>query len=116
MANSRVTYHSRIPEIIAQLPDRATDTASMVADETVALAVPQAPVAEPWEAADPGALKRSIRAEKRREEAVVVLAAWYWFFVEFGTRYQSAQPFLMPAYDVARVQIDKMAKVAFAGL
>jgi HK97 gp10 family phage protein len=45
-----------------------------------------------------GALRDSIRAERVRSgEWVVVVGAPYGEFVEFGTMYMNAQPFLVPA-------------------
>lgn len=46
---------------------------------------------------DTGALRDSIRAEGNGLKWTVVVGAPYGVYVEFGTMYMSAQPFLLPA-------------------
>ena len=64
----------------------------------------------------PGALRASISARRIRDKAATVMNTigprkakgidtFYWRFVEFGTKYMAARPFLRPALhdNVARV-------------
>jgi len=54
---------------------------------------------------DTGRLRASIHAEIASDglRATVIAEANYSVFVEFGTRYQRAQPFLFPAYEKNRL-------------
>lgn len=71
-------------------------------------------------------LKKNIRHKRQRgsrtlaEAAVYVkkdasTGAWYWHFVEFGTRLATgvAQPFIVPAYERARPKFRKMFETTF---
>ena len=50
-------------------------------------------------------------------EAYGLWAAWYWFFVEFGTqRGVDAHPFIMPAYEAHRDDIVKGVAAALRSL
>ena len=40
--------------------------------------------------------------------------AWYWRFVEFGTSKQSAQPFLVPAFESTKYALSGMIKTSLA--
>lgn len=44
-----------------------------------------------------GSLRDSIRAEGEGENWVVIVGAPYGAYVEFGTRFMAAQPYLLPA-------------------
>ena len=41
-------------------------------------------------------------ASSRKSDPDAPDNAWYWHFVEFGTKKQTAQPFLAPAFDAKR--------------
>lgn len=100
---------SELPEIIRELPDRGSLLAHMLANETAKLAIPNAPV-------ETGALKRSIEGKRLPRGDAAVMAAWYWFFSEFGTVKQPPHPFMVPAFEMARAGLPALAKEAFANL
>jgi HK97 gp10 family phage protein len=53
---------------------------------------------------DTGRLIDSYKAQRAGRGAAVVTDVDYWRFVEFGTRYMSAQPHVRPAYEAARLE------------
>jgi HK97 gp10 family phage protein len=107
---SAVRYSSRIPEIIAENPQRATALAKMIADRTTEAAKGAAPV-------ETGALKESLHIEGLENQGgAAVMAVWYWFFLEFGTVNAPAKPFLLPAFEAAVASLPVDAKAVFAGL
>lgn len=82
---------------------------------------------------DEGVLRKSIYVKYDKEnssdvqQAVIVsvrhgkryqkrgMDAWYWKFVEFGTRFMKAFPFMRPAFDsTITQQIDTIAKVLWS--
>lgn len=102
MASRRVTYTSRIPEILDRVereaPDVVRDTAQAVAT-TARATVPVYLIK--------GFLKRSIRVsgvglERRVEAGRVRGHGFYAHMVEFGTSRTPAQPFLVPATEANR--------------
>jgi len=71
-------------------------------------------------------LKKSIKAKRRkspsyrpRSDVVVTHGssakndAWYWHFVEFGTKKQPAQPFFLPVYNKYKASINTIYKKKF---
>lgn len=54
---------------------------------------------------DTGYMRDHIRAMKQGETAIVISAAPYSAFVEFGTRHQAAQPFIRPAIDEGHAEM-----------
>jgi HK97 gp10 family phage protein len=64
---------------------------------------------------DTGTLKNSIEARDLTDGAGVY-AAWYWFLVEFGTKFQPANPYLTPAYEQAFAAVRDVAQREFASL
>ena len=107
-------YTTRLPEIIAELPFRSEAIAVALCQLTAELAKPRAPEGPT------GDLKDSLRGEllPRRQHAAVK-AAWYWFFIEFGTvagPHLPPHPFLLPAFEMAKQEIGKLAKAGMAHL
>jgi HK97 gp10 family phage protein len=98
---------------LRRLPVHVKDEAQKVADVT-AFNVFRDAVAHAPRSADgshqrpAGFLARSIRwaSRPRSLSAVVQIAAeaFYWKYLEFGTRYLSARPFFRPAADKSRVE------------
>lgn len=73
---------------------------------------------------DTGNLKKSIRAERKksppdRPVADVVIrsrgpkSAFYWKFIELGTKNRGERPFIRPAYDRARADINNIFREQF---
>jgi HK97 gp10 family phage protein len=58
----------------------------------------------------PGFLKKNIRVVRRKSDHYASVSvgvrtkAFYWRFLEFGTRYQRARPFLRPAFEQMKKQ------------
>ena len=110
-----VTLHNRLPEIMALgLPQRTAALTLATAEAVAEGAKTRVPV-------DTGRLRDSIEARPRSTgkgivQAAAVVALFYWFFQEFGTRYQAAQPFMIPAAEEARVAINRLAHEIFLEL
>jgi HK97 gp10 family phage protein len=96
---------------LRQLPDLAKGSVQQVHDVT-AFQVARAASAKAPRSADgshgnpPGFLAAAIRWESRPRSLSAVVgvgaAAFYWKFLEYGTRFLSARPFLRPAADENR--------------
>jgi HK97 gp10 family phage protein len=86
---------SRIPEIAAELDPRVQATIHHGVQQMADKASRDAPDAPP---AYQG-LPASIEAKERGPSSWGIYAAWYWFFPEFGTRSQAAQPYMIPAVE-----------------
>lgn len=56
---------------------------------------------------DTGRLRSSIQYNPGHLEATVGTNTEYGPFVEHGTRYQKAQPFLFPAFEIARQHLEE---------
>lgn len=67
-----------------------------------------------------GTLRRAIKAKSERAKPGLFVAtvyitkglqakddAWYWLFVEFGTVNQAPQPFVTPAYEIMKSDIER---------
>jgi len=94
-------------EIPAALPEFAELAAEITRDE----AKRRAPVQS-------GRLRDSIRVNLGeraggKAESIVVVGAFYGYFVEHGTRKMSARPYLRPAIDATRSQIRQAVGDAF---
>ena len=94
-----MNFDSNIDEVMAQLrqkADRAVEAAErelqLSALEVEAKAKQNAPV-------DTGMLRGSITSTGSGSEYEIGTNLEYAPFVEFGTRYMAAQPFLLPAFD-----------------
>lgn len=101
MAARRVTYTSRIPEILNRVEREAPD---VVESTTRAIAA----TATATVAVDKTILKRNIRVTGQGLERAVEAGrraghGFYAHMVEFGTVRTPAQPFLVPAAEAQRV-------------
>ena len=98
----------RIPEIVARLGPDVAVAVQAGADLVVESAKARVPVST-------GRLQEAIHTETT-EEGVEVLAGdrevFYGRFVEHGTRYAPAHPFLVPALEENREQIIKLVEAA----
>jgi HK97 gp10 family phage protein len=57
-----------------------------------------------------GVTGRTGKSGQRVRNAYGIWAAWYYFFVEFGTAHSAAKPFLIPAVEAHRETIDRLAR------
>ena len=101
---------NRFPYIRAALKPRAEQITRKAAMDLQALAQRNAPV-------DTGYLRSSIRAEPAGDVRwQVIVGAHYGIYVEFGTRYMRAQPFLDPAAEVIGPQYIAAMRQLVSGL
>ncbi len=100
---------SRIPEIIGELEARMELACEAVAEAIATEAADRAPVGET------GDLKRSIEGRPKADGAGVY-AIFYWYFVEFGTKYAGAEPFMFPAIESLSGGIAGISRKALANL
>lgn len=105
----RVSLRSRIPKIQLELAPRVNEGLYRGAVEIAKTAAERAPKAESattlnGEIIEPGNLQKSIKAARYggAHNRAQVRAAWYWIFPEHGTKYQSAQPFMIPSAEEKR--------------
>lgn len=98
-------YRSRLPKIAAELPAKASAIEAATAERIAAAAKDRAPVGAT------GDLKESIEAKDNG-----VYAAWYWFFVEFGTVHSAAQPFMTPAAEEHSKDAQVIGRTILTGL
>lgn len=87
-----VRYTTQLPRIKRSLRPRVQEALQTAVHEIEAEAKMAAPI-------DTGYLRSSISSEVSGMEGRVQVAAEYGVFVEFGTRYMAAQPFLTPAFE-----------------
>lgn len=60
-------------------------------------------------AVDTGFMRDSIHIKMQSEtEALVIAGAYYSIYVEMGTRHMAAQPFMAPAADAVRSNLDSI--------
>lgn len=102
-------WKSRIPEIVAELPQRMDAVTLAVAEGIAKQAAANAP-------RDTGRLAESLEAKPHGMEGAVVMAMFYYFFVEFGTQNQGARPFLIPAVEMMRGGVAEVTRVGMTGL
>jgi HK97 gp10 family phage protein len=100
-----VRLTNRFPEIEKELPVRVHEAILSGAHKIARDASDHAPV-------ESGTLRDSIAAEPSHTGAEIK-AAWYWFFVEFGTSHSPAKPFMIPAAEANR---DNLARDVSAEL
>lgn len=107
---------SRLPQIEKQLAPAVNKALGEAAERIAAQAKANAPVRT-------GALKNSIEAKpgvfrvrERPAQGYGIYAAWYWFFQEFGTVNQAAQPFMVPAAEAERLKLLADVKRALGNL
>lgn len=95
---------SRIPLIIAALDDAAIDGVKEAAEQIVETAKQRVPVVS-------GALRDAIHVETKGNEISVVAGdsdAWYGHIVENGSVSNPPRPFLIPALESEREQIERI--------
>lgn len=91
-----VTFTSRLPQIAAAMVPRAAAVVAKTASDVEAAAKTFAPV-------DTGYLRSSIQAESTGHlSAVINAGANYAIYQEYGTRYQTGTPFMVPAAEQVR--------------
>lgn len=91
-----LTGTNKLGSIVAGMEDKASEIIRKTAFDLQARAQVRAPV-------DTGYLRASIQAkEVTRLHWQVVVGADYGIYVEYGTRFQAAQPYLNPAMDAVR--------------
>lgn len=88
-----------IDDILGDFEDILSDVDKNVSDEINKTAYNIEKDAKRTCPVDTGYLRRSITTSPGNLEAEVGTDVEYAPFVEFGTRYQSAQPYLMPSFD-----------------
>jgi len=109
-----VTLRNRIPQIAAQLNPRV-DAAIAAASESIAdLARERVPVLS-------GDLAASIHVEESNQSSGYYVVAGdesadYASYVEFGTSDTPAQPFLIPAAEQGRAEVEQIVTAALQGL
>lgn len=131
-------YKSRLPRIARKLPFIAEAITKRTTEAIAKSAAERAPVGAT------GELKKSIEARSaefdygaRSEigknaaslglaipssrgmqsvQAYGVWAAWYWFFVEYGTSRQGAQPFITPAVEEHRATAERYGRTLMGRL
>lgn len=68
----------------------------------------KAPVNKNRKAKGKGNLRRSIKANVRGTKVVIRAGADYAGYVEFGTRFMDAQPYLQPALDEVQPEFERL--------
>ncbi len=114
-----VKYETRFPEIIAELNPRMAAAVQESAQLVVNSARSRVPVAT-------GRLRDSIHAKEGKNplrvqvvadaQAMGTSGAPYGHFVEFGTVYGPAQPFLVPAVEETRAAATEIGVAALRAL
>lgn len=103
---------SRIPLIIEQLDDKLLEGVMEVAERTAEGARERVPV-------ESGALRDAIHVEAEDDWVAVVAGnteAFYGHIVENGSIRTPARPFLLPAFEVEREQLDETIAEALEDL
>ncbi len=90
----RIEYN-HLPQISAQMEDRASQVVRKAAFEVEKRAKEVVPV-------DSGTLKGSIQTKADGLQATVGVGAEYGIYVEMGTYKMAAQPFMTPAAEAVR--------------
>lgn len=98
------SFRNKADALTTGLGEALREIAQIIVDEAQA----NAPV-------DTGYLRDHIRMTEESDTSVTVVSeAEYSSFVEFGTRYMSAQPFFEPAIESARSEASRILQDAFA--
>lgn len=109
MASRIYVEFNRLPEISAQMEARASQAVAKAAFDVEARAKAVVPV-------DTGNLRSSIQTETNVLQATVSVGADYGIYVELGTRFMGAQPFMTPAAEIVRPQfIEAMRQLVEQG-
>ena len=87
-----VVKHDKLDQVIARLPGAADYATELAADAVVERARARVPVRT-------GALRASIRKAGGGRRWIVTATMAYAAFVEFGTRFMAARPYLRPAIE-----------------
>ncbi len=94
----------RLPEVAKGKAQQTMDVTAFHVAREASLLAPRSK--DGTHGHEPGFLARSIRWESRPRSVSSVVgiaaAAFYWKFLEFGTRYLTARPFLRSAADANR--------------
>lgn len=91
-----VVFTSRLPQIAAAMVPKAAAVVAKTAADVEGAAKAFAPV-------DTGYLRSSIQAQSTGQlSAVINAGADYAVFQEYGTRYQTGTPFMVPAAEQVR--------------
>jgi HK97 gp10 family phage protein len=108
-----VVFKSRFDEIRRELPDRVDGAVKAAAGLIADGALERVPV-------DTGDLQRAIHVERQAEREYLVVAgdrsAFYGHMVEFGTSHSAPRPFLIPAFEAAREQVEAMVATSLKAL
>ncbi len=114
---------SRVPQIAAELPARMSAAEMVAAEHYAERARQNAPrlkvaIVYPSFRRDPGQLAASIEATQggAMPGAVVRVGEYWGAYVEYGTRYMRAEPFLGPAEDYGRGEVVALGEEALQGL
>ena len=99
---------NRFPEIGSALEGRVKTVVAKASFDIEARAKAIVPV-------DTGNLKSSITAEVSGTSSVVNVGANYAVFVEYGTRFMAAQPYLNPAVEAVRPSFNAALRQIFGG-
>ena len=104
---------SRLDTIARELSGELDDAVRMAAEAIEEGAKARAPI-------DSGELRDSIHSEKQADSSYLVIAgdkdAFYAHFVEYGTSKNSPHPFLLPAAEAERDNINARARRALEDL
>ena len=105
MLKVQVTVKDNTREIIAELQKQQTSFVALGAAQIQTQARVRVPVLT-------GNLRNSIQTEVYTEDGQAVSetgpTADYSTYVEYGTRFQKAQPFMEPGYQAAKPNIDRI--------
>ena len=106
-----MTYRSRLPEIAAAIPARMDAVAHEAAEHIADRARDRVVVGAT------GELRDSIETNHEGVgEYSVGAGKFYAIFVEFGTVHVPARPFMVPAAEESRAEIQAIATAALRGL
>lgn len=103
---------SRLPKIAAEMEGRLTAALRAGAELVEAEAKARVPVAS-------GDLRNSIHVEQDGDDIRVIAgddSVFYGHLVEFGTSHTPARPYLIPALESRRGEIEQIASRALKGL
>lgn len=95
--------HIDVTKYVATLGELTIDEVAAAIDGKAVVLAPVAPI-------NGGNLRNSMYRKKTARGYEVGNTADYAVYQEFGTRYMSAQPFLIPALDEVRKQLARIAR------
>ena len=106
---TKVSLRSRLPEIITELGTRVDPALLNGARHIAEEARGTAPVAS-------GELRDSIDAQAGENNQAKVVALFYWYFLEYGTRFMPAHPFMVSAAERMRETVENEVRAALRNL